>query len=136
MYRSLIILFALFALNANANAETNNDPFGDYLGLEIEKLELEQTLFGESNVNEAVSIESVSVIELEEDLELGFETSDYLPEDFNAKVGMNNIDWNTIKLYEVEEELEIGFNTKDYLPEGFNPFKGMHCETSRVSSAK
>ena len=135
MRQSLIILFALFALNANANTERNNDPFGDYLGLEIEKLELEQTLFGETASDEIISVDAVSVIELEEELELGFDTANYLPENFDANKGMDDINWDEIKLYELEEELEIGFDTKEHLPLGFNPYTGMKCSTYARASA-
>jgi len=126
--QSVLLVFALFALNANANVATNN-PFNDFLSLEIEKLELEQELFGASTNDEAVSIKSISVYELEEELDLGFDTKGYLPEDFDAREGMHDLDWSTIALYEPEEDLEIGFDTKAYLPNDFNPFIGMNCES-------
>ena len=67
-------------------------------------------------------------------MEIGFDTSKYLPTDFNARIGMHDIDWNTIELYELEEELDLGFDTKDYLPKNFNPFRGMDCEAAVVVS--
>ena len=134
MKRQLIILFAFFALSANANAEMNNDPFTDYLGLEIEKLELEHELFGFVSNNDAVSIESIDIYEVPEEVVLDFDTAEYLPEGFNAKEGMEDIDWNTITLYEVEEELDLGFDTKDYLPKNFNPYHGMALENFKVIS--
>jgi hypothetical protein len=128
MKRQLIILFAFFALSANANAETNIDPFSDYLGLEIDKLELEQNLFGNQTKTEAVSIASLDIYQLDEEVSLNFDTDKYLPEGFNAKEGMNDIDWSEISLHELEEEVEIGFDTKDYLPKNFNPYRGMTCD--------
>ena len=128
MKRQLIILFAFFALSANANAETNNDPFTDYLGLEIEKLELEQNLFGDQTISEAVSIASLDIFEVDEEISLNFDTQKHLPEGFNAKDGMNEIDWSKITLYELEEEVNLGFDTKDYLPKNFNPYRGMTCD--------
>ena len=128
MKRQLLILFAIVALNANANAETNIDPFTNFLSFEIEKIELEEELFGTPANNEVISIASIEVYEMEEEIELEFNTEQYLPEGFNAKEGMNEIDWNTIELYELEEELEIGFDTKAYLPNNFNPYRGMTCD--------
>ena len=128
MKRQFIILFALVALNANANAETKNDPFSNFLSYEIEKIELEEELFGTPANNEVISVASIEVYEMEEEIELEFNTEQYLPEGFNAKEGMNEIDWNTIELYELEEELEIGFDTKAYLPNNFNPYRGMTCD--------
>ena len=134
MLRQFTFLIALFALNANANAETNNDPFTDYLTLEIEKLELERELFGFQLNSEEVSIESLDIYEIDEEVVLDFDTADYVPEGFNAKEGMEDIDWNTITLYEVEEELDLGFDTKDYLPDNFNPYRGMTLEKLKIIS--
>jgi len=125
MKHQLIILFALVALNATANAETITDPFTDFLSYEIEKIELEEELFGTPANNEAVSVASIEVYEMEEELDLEFITEKYLPEGFNAEEGMNDIDWSTIEIFELEEELEIGFDTKAYLPCDFNPYLGM-----------
>lgn len=128
--QSILAFFALFALNATANTAVNEDPFSDFLNLEIEKLELEQELFGTSNNGEEVSIASIDVYKLEEDIELCFDTADYLPADFDAKKGMNDIDWSSIELVELKEDFDIGFDTKDYLPKNFNPYEGMLCTDS------
>lgn len=128
--QSILVIFALFALNVNANTETNVDPFSDFLSFEIEKYDLEQELFGETANDEAVSIASIEVYDLKEEVELDFNTADYLPKDFNAKAGMNDIDWSTMELYELEEDFDIGFDTKAYLPKGFNPYEGMNCTDS------
>lgn len=70
------------------------------------------------------NIKDIDLIEIEEELELDFDTAQYLPEGFNPYKGMfaTNED---LGLIEVEEEIELGFNTAAYLPEGFNPYKGM-----------
>jgi len=128
MKRILIVLFVMLALSANANAETNSDPYNDFISLEIEKLELEQNLFGNQTIDEAISIASLSVYEVEEDVVLNFDTSSHLPEGFNAKDGMNDINWDEIELFEFEEEVKLGFETKDYLPKNFNPYRGMNCD--------
>jgi len=134
MLRQFTFIFALFALNANANTETKNDPFTDYLTLEIEKLELEHELFGFQSNREVVSIESLDIYEIQEEIVLDFDTAEYLPEGFNAREGMEDIDWDTITLYEVEEELDLGFDTKDYLPKDFNPYHGMTLENLKIIS--
>lgn len=134
MLRQLFVfVFALGALNATADTTPEIDPLADYISLEIEKMELEQELFGvPTNGEEIISIASIDLYEIEEELDLGFDTADHVPNDFNAKEGMNDIDWSTIELYEVEEEIELGFNTKDYLPKGFNPYQGMIKSDSDV----
>ena len=65
------------------------------------------------------------MLELEEKVDLGFDTKAYLPEGFNALKGLHDLDWSKIELLEIEEKVELEFNTKDYLPEGFNPLKGL-----------
>ena len=69
------------------------------------------------------SIDKIGLIEIEEEIELGFDTAQYLPEGFNAYAGMQTADG--LNLIVIEEEIELGFNTKDYLPKGFNPYRGM-----------
>ena len=66
-----------------------------------------------------------NIIEIEEDVKIGFDTKKYLPKNFNPFKGMDNIDWSSIELIEIEEEVELSFNTKDYLPDNFCPYKGM-----------
>ena len=131
MLRQLFVfVFALFALNATADTYPKVDTLDEYIALEIEKLELELELFGTpTNGEDIISIASIEVIELEEEIELGFDTADYLPADFNPYKGMGDINWDEIELYELEEEIDLGFDTKDYLPKNFNPYRGMDCDT-------
>ncbi|MBT8252386.1 MAG: hypothetical protein HKN00_04750 [Flavobacteriaceae bacterium] len=85
----------------------NTDPLNDYLTAEIERLELEQDLFGLNQADmEAYSIAAIAVYEIDEDVEIEFNTVERLPLDFNAKQGLPNIDWNNFKLFELDEELE------------------------------
>ncbi|MBT8257659.1 MAG: hypothetical protein KJO49_04245 [Bacteroidia bacterium] len=134
MLRQLIAFgFVLVAWNATADTTPKDIPLDDILALEIEQMELELDLFGDAYyTEEAISIESIELYQLEEEVEIGFDTADYLPDGFNPKEGMNDIDWTTIELYEVEEEDDFDFNTKDYLPVGFNPYKGMDCNTHGI----
>lgn len=125
----LVFVFALSALNATANTITAVDPIEDYLALEIDKLELELELFGEqANGEEAISILAIDIYDLNETVEIGFDTSNYLPADFNAKEGMNELDWDMIKLYEIEEEIELDFETTNYLPKDFKFAKKLVCD--------
>ena len=132
MLRNLFVfVFALSALNAFADTTTVVDPLDDYIALEIEKLELEGELFGDrANSKEIVSIASIAVHDLNENIALDFNTADYLPVGFNAHKGMNTIDWDSIKLYDLKEDDDFGFDTKKYLPVDFNPNKGLICEGS------
>ena len=122
MYRLTILFSMLIALNASANINNNSD------NLNSEKSRLEKILFGNIEyLNSTVaSINSIELIELEEELELGFDTANYLPENFNALKGKHDLDWNSIELIELEEEVELGFDTANYLPENFNALKGKH----------
>lgn len=133
--QSILLMVSLFALNVNAAIDTESDPYSDYIELEIEKLELEEVLFNTDNTSEQVSIASIELYELEEEVEIGFDTKKYLPENFDPYAGKDSIDWNSIELYELEEEVEIGFDTKKYLPKGFNPYKGMSCEGTELASS-
>ena len=121
--QSISMLFVLFAFSANANIEPKEDPMDNFISLQIETLELELDLFGTTN-KEIISIASVDVYEVEEELNFDYDTSDYLPMNFDAQEGVN-LDWSVIELIEVEEEVEFGFDVKAYLPCGFNPYQGM-----------
>ena len=69
---------------------------------------------------EELDLASVVFIESEKEDELGFDTSEYLPEDFNPyteKVAIEAI--NFIE----EDTVELGFDTSKYLPENFDPYK-------------
>ncbi|MBT8254123.1 MAG: hypothetical protein HKN00_00155 [Flavobacteriaceae bacterium] len=129
--------FAIVAWNATAETVSIENPFEAIIALEIEKMELEFELFGEPTDHDAIfPIQSIVVYDLEEELELDFDTTDYLPEDFDAKAGMETIDWSEINLYELEEEIDLGFNTKDYLPKGFNPYEGMSSQSPIMLSSR
>ena len=123
--QSILILFAFFALSANASVEPKETPMDDFISSQIEELELELELFGTPTNNEIINVSSIAIYEIEEDITINFDANAYLPKDFDARKGMNDIDWNAINLYEVEEEVELGFNVKSYLPKNFNPYQGM-----------
>ena len=97
---------------------------------------------------EELKIEDIKVIELEEAIEIDFDTNKYLPYNFNSQeVSEDNIsNYDTtemndlinydeifvevdqeelrvenIKVIELEEAIEIDFDTFKFLPIGFNP---------------
>ncbi len=108
-----LFMVALFSTSIAMASTATNNPFADYLASEIERLELEQDLFGfDNNHEDPLSIAAIAVYELDEEVELNFNTGDYIPKNFNAKEGMNEIDWNTIELFKPEEELDIDLKTE------------------------
>ena len=132
-YLLTFLLSAIFTLNISAKTNTNSDTF---YSLDNEKQKLEQVLFTqlEDLYTENFEISEIVVIELEEEVELGFDTSMFLPVDFNALKGKNDLDWNSIELIEIEEDIEINFDTKAYLPLGFDPYKGMITISNEIEA--
>jgi len=64
-------------------------------------------------------ISTIEFVEVEGDsIELGFDTVDYLPENFDPHT--NPIDAKSIDFIEVEEVI-LDFKTEAYLPKGFDP---------------
>lgn len=91
----------------------------------------EAYIYSLENVN--FTVEAIEVQELEEEVNLGFNPVNYLPEGFNPLKGKNDINWNKIELIELEEEINLGFNTKDYLPKDFNALEGKNdLDWSRI----
>ena len=122
MYRLTFLFSMLIALNASAKINNNTDD------LNSEKSRLEKILFNNTeNLSSAtVDINAIVLIELEEEVDLGYNTANYLPENFNALKGKYDLDWNTIELIELEEEVDLGFDAANCLPENFNALKGKH----------
>ncbi|MBT8259989.1 MAG: hypothetical protein KJN82_01640 [Bacteroidia bacterium] len=119
--KRLVIIFSMFlALNINAKTQFTEEEHSslnlEYINLENELFDLEQIMFEDFIVtNQNLNIEDLKVIEVEEDVEINFNTKNYLPERFNAQKGMYDIDWSKVELVEIEEELDL---TKDEsLPE-------------------
>jgi hypothetical protein len=136
MYRLSLLFSLLISLTINAKTENQsayNNSNSEFIALEINQFEIEQDVF--SNVVDlTLNVDDIEVIELEEDVDINFDTTQYLPENFNALAGKNDIDWSNVELIDLEEEVTLGFNTKDYLPENFNPYHGMDCKQNVVVS--
>lgn len=62
----------------------------------------------------------IVLLEIEEEVDLGFDTSQYLPLGFNAYEGME-LDVEDIVILE-EEEVDLGFDVAPYLPENFDAY--------------
>jgi hypothetical protein len=63
----------------------------------------------------------IVVLEVEEEVDLGFDTAEYLPLGFNAYEGME-LDVEDIVILEEEEEVDLGFDVAPYLPENFDAY--------------
>ncbi|MBU2946976.1 hypothetical protein [Zobellia uliginosa] len=63
-------------------------------------------------------IHSINYIDEDTDFDLGFDTADYLPEDFDA----NDIYVNLGAIEFIESDAKVILNTKKYLPEDFNAY--------------
>ncbi|MDO5979754.1 hypothetical protein [Flavivirga spongiicola] len=109
MIKLVFIFSSLFVLNTTGIPNENTD-------------KIETSIC--ENDSCYLDISSIEVYEIEETVNLGFNTNDYLPENFNPLKGKGNIDWSTVEIYEIEEDVDLGFDTKDYLPKNFNSLKG------------
>lgn len=68
--------------------------------------------------NDKLIISSVTYIEDDADFDLGFETADYLPKDFNPYEVY--VDLESIVF--IEDDVAISLNSKKHLPKGFNAY--------------
>lgn len=108
MYKLALLFSVLITLNANAKINNDSNEFNS------EESELEKILFVniEDSSFESIEINSIEVIEIEEEVELCFDTANYLPKDFNALKGMNDLDWASIELIQIEKELHLNLIKK------------------------
>ena len=63
----------------------------------------------------------ITVVEVVEEVNLGFDTIEYLPIEFDAYSGMNLTD-KDFEIFESEEIVDLGFDTAAYLPANFNAY--------------
>ena len=68
-----------------------------------------------------LDIDSLLFIEEDQDCDLGFDTTLYLPENFDPYSGQVTVD--SINYIDENDDIEIGFETAGYLPNGFDPYK-------------
>lgn len=123
----LAILYGCVLLTSSAIAEEQQSSF------EIKDLPTvvayeEVAVSSSDKLDEASLILSdIKFIE-EEEIELGFQTSDYLPEGFDPhKV---YFDLNSVEFIGDGQEFDLGFDSSNYLPEGFDPYNDTIGATS------
>jgi len=120
-----LILSVAFIFSINAKIYADFDSINNTLSSEQYQLEkIIFTNFEDSNCQ--LDINDVEIIEIDETVDINFDTTTHLPEDFNALKGMHDLDWSTIELVELEENVDLGFDTQAYLPKDFNALKGKH----------
>ena len=54
--------------------------------------------FSSDSIIEPLKIDDISIFEVEEDVEINFNTKAYLPGDFNPLKGLGDLDWSVIEL--------------------------------------
>ena len=74
----------------------------------------------ECKTNPDLDLKDIVFIEEEPQIELGFDTVDYLPEGFDPY--QMYVDLNTIEFIEEHDEISLGFNVAEYLPSQFDPY--------------
>ena len=119
MIKLVFIFITLFTLNSTITSNEN---------LDYVIPECEFSLFESVSCDESTELDtrSIELFEIEEEVNLGFNSKAYLPEGFNPLKGLHDLDITTIELYELyelEEEVELTFDTKSYLPKGLAPSK-------------
>jgi len=127
MYKLALIFSVFIALHATAKSNYNNNNLNCVSAVN-EKVAVENLLFADkkNSFQTIVDITDVNVIEIDEDVDLGYDTSEFLPENFNPLKGKHDLDWTNINLVELEEEVDLGFDSKRYLPRNFNAIKGKY----------
>ena len=71
------------------------------------------------NAPDDIKVSEIVYIEEETSIDLGFDTADYLPEDFDPY----NVYFDIDSVEFIDDEIEeLGFDTAAYLPEGFNAY--------------
>jgi len=126
MYRLILLFSMLLTFNASANTQKASDVYLESKTENLEECTLSKILFNNNQNLDASNLEvnEIDVVNIEEEVEINFNTKNYLPKGFNALKGKDNLDFNTIEIIEIEEEVELNFDTKQYLPKDFNVLKG------------
>lgn len=69
---------------------------------------------------ESLNLEQIAYLEADEVIELGFDTKEYLPENFDPTTFYFEIE--TVAYIEDSKDADLGFNTSDYLPSNFDAY--------------
>jgi hypothetical protein len=120
-----------------SQTENSTTDFNDQVAVENISLTVnEHTLFWGTD-NEEISIlgttkqmpveapdnldlEQIAYLEADEVIELGFDTKEYLPENFDPTTFY--FDLEAVAFIEDYEDADLGFNTRDYLPNNFDAY--------------
>ena len=127
----LVILYGCVLLSSTAIAEEQQSTFeASPLQAALATEEIDTILVSSSKeeADEAAFILSEIEFIEEEDLELGFDTKDYLPEGFSPYEVY--FDLNSVAFVEDHQELDLGFDTSVYLPNGFDPYQDSKAVSS------
>ena len=92
-----------------------------FWGTDSEEFTLVET--GVSMPDEApenLELDQIAYLEADDTIELGFDTREYLPENFDPAAFY--FDLETVAYIEEIEEADLGLNTMDYLPANFNAY--------------
>lgn len=73
------------------------------------------------NLPMEITLENILFLEPEMEVEMGFNTAEYLPADFNPYAAPSNP--MSVSYMEDEEEVVMGFDTHLYLPKNFDPYQ-------------
>ena len=93
--KRLVIIFSMFlALNVTAKTQITAEDYStmniEYVNFENEMFDIEQVVFEDFyNIVVEVNVSDINVVELEEEVEINFDTKSYLPQGFNAYEGMH-----------------------------------------------
>jgi len=106
------------------NHETNRSFENNFTALTVEADVAEAAPFYVLRYEESkpyeLDLNEIEFIEEETEVDLGFETTDYLPEGFNPYEDF--FDLNSIIYIEDETEIDLGFDTSEYLTDNFDPY--------------
>lgn len=86
----------------------------------IDEKSLNAYLFENETADANLDLNDIAIVEVEPEINLGFDTEEYLPASFDPYTAV--VDIHSVDFIEIEDE-DLGFDTKDYLPEGFNPYE-------------
>tara|TARA_R110002126_G_scaffold411_19_gene2742 strand:+ start:123 stop:506 length:384 start_codon:yes stop_codon:yes gene_type:complete len=68
-----------------------------------------------------LKVDDIQLVEINEEVNLGFDAFEYLPIGFNAYAG-TDLTEQDFDVFENEEIVELGFDTTAYLPSEFNAY--------------
>ncbi|MBC2839285.1 hypothetical protein [Robiginitalea sp. SC105] len=132
---TLVLGFSLLGSSVfplSANTDCHNIYPGPCHDLVAEmNQEFEASLRAQSEVLD-LDARTLETVEAEADIDLGFDPSAYLPEDFDAYAGKLS-DHEVPALIKVEETVDLGFDTTPYLPAGFDPYLGQSVTDTRTA---